>query len=242
MEAVNDKSIRTKIDFEGQGSSFSDWSFREDNNKSTQVTWAMDLDHLIYPVGRIMGLVMQSMLKKSFENGLSKLNNVSQNYLKQLSYFKTSEIKIKQTEKQYALVIKDSSKCDEIESLFGKLYMEIGQYMGKNKIESAGAPIARYFVWDEKANKCVVEAGFFIKNQVNGSGTIRCIEIPAEKAISAIHYGPYETLHNTHEAINDYIIRNKLNCKDIPIEIYITDPETQPDMTKWETEIDYPLK
>jgi effector-binding domain-containing protein len=241
MEAIKDKSIHTKIDFEGQGSSFSDWKLVEDNYKTT-VTWSMEMDNLKYPVGRIMGLLMKSMITKSFNKGLANLKKVSEEYFKALSFSKTSEIKIKQTEMQYALVIKDSSKCDDVDVLFEKIYGEIGQYVGENKIEVTGHPFGRYFVWDAKADRNVMEAGFFIKNKVAGKNNIRCIELPSEKVVSAIHYGPYETTYDTHIAIDQYLKENKLTTNGIPLEIYIKDPGSQPDMTKWETEVIYPIK
>jgi effector-binding domain-containing protein len=242
IETVKDKSIRTKIDFEDQGSSFSEWIFKEDSNKTTKVVWSMDLDNLKYPLGRLMGLVMNSMIKKSFDKGLASLKKVSEDYFKVVSVYKTTDMKIKQTDKQYALVIKDSSACDEVDMLMGKVFGELGQYVGENRIEVSGYPFAKCYLWDEKANKYVAEIGFVIKNKVEGKGNIKCIEIPSAKVVSAIHNGAYETSGNTHMAIDNYIKENKLTCSGIPTEIYITDPGKEPDMTKWQTEIIYPVK
>jgi effector-binding domain-containing protein/uncharacterized protein YndB with AHSA1/START domain len=242
LEAIRNKSIRTSIDFEGQGISLSDWKFEEDTNKTTKVTWTLDLDNLKYPVGRLMGLVMQSMVTKSFEKGLSNLKTVSEEYFKIVSTYKTTDIQVKQMEKQYAVVIMDSSKCDEVDLMMGKVFGEIGQFIGENKLEISGPPIARAYLWDEKANRYVAEIGFPVKNKFADKGNIRCIEIPAAKVVSAIHNGSYETTGNTHMAIDKYIKDNKLVVIGIPMEIYITDMEKEPDMTKWKTEIVYPVK
>jgi effector-binding domain-containing protein len=242
LEVDKNKKIHDKIDFEGQGSSFSDWLFVEDSNKTTKVTWNLELDNLKYPVGRIMGLIMKSMIEKSFKKGLANLKKVSEENFKMLSIFKTTDIKVKQTEKQYAIVIKDSSACDEVDVLMGKVYGELGQYAGMNKIEISGFPFAICSIWDEKNNKYVAEIGFPIKNKTDGKGNIKCIEIPSVIVVSAIHNGAYETSGNTHMAIDNYIKENKLTCVGAPTEIYITDPESEPDMTKWKTEIIYPVK
>jgi effector-binding domain-containing protein len=167
---------------------------------------------------------------------------VSEDYFKALSNYKTSDIQVKQSEQKYALVLKDSSKCDDVDILLTKVYGEIGKYVGMNKIECTGPPFAKYYVWDEKADKNVMEGGFFIKNKVPGKDNIRCIEIPAGKVVSAIHYGAYETVYNTHNAIHKYMEEHKLVSTDVPTEIYITDPEKEKDMSKWETEVIYPLK
>jgi effector-binding domain-containing protein len=242
METQKYKSIHTKLDFEGQGTSYSDWIFVEDSNKTTKVSWTMDIENLKYPVGRIMGMVMNSMIMKSFEKGLAKLKKVSEDYFKVSSVYKTSDIKVEEQPMQYALVIKDSSKCDDVDILLGKLYGEIGRYIGENKIDVAGHPFARYYVWDEKADKNVMEAGFFIKNKVAGNDKIKCIELPAGKVVTAINYGAYETVYNTHNAIHKYLEDNKLTSIGCPLEIYTNDPEKEKDMTKWETEVIYPVK
>ncbi|MEI6852609.1 MAG: SRPBCC family protein [Bacteroidota bacterium] len=242
LEAIKNKSIRTNIDFEGQGSSLSEWKFEEDSNKTTKVTWSLDMDHLTYPVGRIMGLVMQSVVTKSFEKGLANLKKVSEEYFKAVSTYKTTDIQIKKIDKQFAIVIMDSSKCDEVDIMMGKDFDALGRFIGENKIEITGAPFARAYLWDEKANRYVAEIGFPVKNKVQDKGNIRSIELPATKVVSAIHNGSYETTGFTHMAIDKYIKDNKLVVIGIPMEIYLTDMTKEPDMTKWKTEIVYPVK
>ncbi|MEI6123650.1 MAG: SRPBCC family protein [Bacteroidota bacterium] len=241
LEVEKNKSIKTQIEFEGQGISHSNWTFAE-GEKSTIATWAIDVEHLSYPIGRLMGIVMQNMLHKSFQQGLASLKKVSEDYSKMLGIFKTSDVKVKQMEKQYALIIKDSSKCDDVDVLLAKLYGELGKFVGENKIQIVNAPFARYLVWDNKTNKNVMEAGFFIRNKVQGKGNIKCIEMPAGKVAIAKHFGAYETTYKSHEVIENYIKQNKLLPTSASWEIYITDPEKEPDMTKWETEIVYPIK
>jgi effector-binding domain-containing protein/uncharacterized protein YndB with AHSA1/START domain len=242
VDAIKNKSIRTKIDFEGQGSSFSDWMFSEDNKKTTKVVWTLDLDNLKYPVGRIMGMMMGSMILESYNKGLAKLKTVSENYFKMISAYKTTDMHIKQTEKQFAIVIKDSSKCDEVDVMMDRVFGELGKFIGENKIEISGYPFAKVYLWDEKANKYVAEVGFVIKNKVEGKGNIKCIEIPAARVVSAIHNGAYESSGSTYMAIEKYIRDNKLTCVGVPTEIYIIGPEKEPDMSKWQTEIIYPVK
>lgn len=241
-EAENNKSIRTRLDFEGQGSSISDWKFEEDSNKTTKVTWTMEIEDMKYPIGRFMGVMMKSMITKSFEKGLATLQKVSEEYFKILSTFSTTDMQVKQMEKQNALVIKDSSTCDDVESLMGRVYGQLGQFVGMNNIEMGGYPFDICYVWDEKANKFVADIGFITKNKVEGKDNIRYLEIPAQKVVSAIHNGSYETSGETHMAIDKYIKENNLVCIGPPIEYYITDPEKEPDMTRWQTEIVYPVK
>lgn len=54
-----------------QGSGIVEWTF-EGNSTSTKVNWSLKGD-ADYPIGRYMGLVMDTFLGKSFEDGLSNL-------------------------------------------------------------------------------------------------------------------------------------------------------------------------
>lgn len=240
-EAEAYKRIKLKLEFEGQGISHSGFSFTETGD-STNVVWSMDIENLKYPIGRLIGIFMPGVIHKSFHNGLVKLKTVSEEYTAALGIFKTSEITIKKMEKQHVLYIRDSSKIDEIDLIIGKLFGELYQYLGMNKIECIAPPFVRYLVWDEKANKNVLEAGTFIKEPVEGSDRVKYQELPAQKYARAIHTGAYQSVHHTHTIIDKYIADNKLTVTGAPMEIYITDPEKESDMTKWETEVLYPIK
>jgi effector-binding domain-containing protein len=59
--------------------------------------------------------------------------------------------------------------------------------------------------------------------------------------VFAKHLGGYNT-SKTHWAIDTYMKDFNLKPKDFIWEVYVTDPATEPDSTKWETDIYYPLK
>ena len=71
----------TEIDnamaFEGRGNSTSDFKF-EAADGGTKVTWSMESDMGMNPIGRYMGLMMDGMLGKTFEEGLGNLEKASQ--------------------------------------------------------------------------------------------------------------------------------------------------------------------
>jgi len=241
METEPYKKIKTNVEFEGQGVSSSEWFFIEEGD-STKVTWTLDIVNLKYPLGKLLGALMPGMIHKSFKQGLTSLKKVSEDYVTVMNTFKTSEITIKEMEKHYALYIKDSSKCSEVDVIIGKLFGEVFQFIGMNMIECVSPPFVRYLVWDEKTDKNVLEAGTFIKAPATGNERVKFQEIPAQKYARAIHTGAYETVYTTYTALEKYIKDNKLIQAGAPFEIYITDPEKEPDMTKWETEVLYPVK
>lgn len=241
MEIDPNKHIKFKLEFEDAGVHTSEFVFAEENN-TTKVTWILDMQDMGYPVGRLMGVFMKGMIHKSFKRGLSNLQKVSEEYQKALSFYKTDPVTVKEMDARMALLVKDSATCDMVSDVLGKIFGQVGEYTGKNGIECDGAPIARWYMWNDTINKFIVEAGFFIKAKAEGKGNIKFVEFPKQKVVTAIHYGPYETSSKSYEAIEKYLKDNKLTMNGVPWEVYIVDPGTQPDMTKWETEIFYPVK
>lgn len=241
IEVEEFKKIRTRLEFENQGAAFSDWFFTEENGV-TKVTWTLDMGDLGYPVGRIMGIFMPGMIHKSYQKGLASLKKVCEDYLAALSFHKMSEITLKDYPAKKAVFVRDSATCDKVSDVLGKSYGIVMSLIMPDSIECDGPPFARWIIWNDTINKFVVEAGMFVKTKPNVKDNILYAEYPAQKVVSAIHTGPYETLYKSHEAIDAWIKENKLAKNGVAWEIYIIDPQKEPDMTKWETEIIYPVK
>ena len=159
-----------------------------------------------------------------------------------ISYFKIGEIKVKEIPERIAAYVTDSASCEMVSDVLGKSYGTVMGYLGPMNIECDGPPFARWLMWNDTLNKFVVQAGMFVKSKVEPKAPVQVSVMPKQKVVAAIHYGPYETSVKTYEAIEKYIKDNKLTANGAPWEVYVTDPEKEADMTKWETEIYYPVK
>lgn len=75
IESVENKKVRTELYFSGfDAPSYANISIEPDGAKS-KVTWTFEGDMGSNPIGRIMGLMMDSMLGPSYEEGLQNLKN-----------------------------------------------------------------------------------------------------------------------------------------------------------------------
>jgi effector-binding domain-containing protein len=202
----------------------------------------VDIEGLGYPMGRIYGLFMPKMMHKSFQAGLADLKKLCEAYFAKSMIYKTGEITVNEHEAWQALVIKDSSTCDKVDVVFSKVYGEIQQFMKENKIECTMPPFARYFKWDEKENKFVMEAGFPVQAKVKGNDHIYFAEYPKMKVATAIHHGAYETSYFSYQAIEKYIEENGMKQQGVPWEVYLTDPEKEKEVSKLQTQIFYPVE
>jgi AraC family transcriptional regulator len=60
--------------------------------------------------------------------------------------------------------------------------------------------------------------------------------------IQAIHTGPYEELQTSYGKLMEYIALNQLKVTGEAFEFYFTEPSQEPDITRWQTMIAFPLK
>jgi effector-binding domain-containing protein len=56
------------------------------------------------------------------------------------------------------------------------------------------------------------------------------------------HFGAYDKTMYMYTAMDEYIQEFKLEETGGPIEEYITDPMSEPDTSKWQTNIYFPVK
>jgi effector-binding domain-containing protein len=111
-----------------------------------------------------------------------------------------------------------------------------------NKIKEAGHPFAIYIKYDTVTMFSVMDMGIPVENAVKGKGRIRLEKIPAGNAVVAHYFGPYDKTGPTYNALHQYCKESKKETVGGPWEIYVTDPVTEKDPMKVETDIVFPVK
>jgi AraC family transcriptional regulator len=86
-----------------------------------------------------------------------------------------------------------------------------------------------------------IRAAIPVQEQVKGKNEVEYFELPAGKVLFVKHFGGYDT-SRSHEAIEEFMQDFNITCDDYIWEVYVTDPATEPDESKWETDIYYPIK
>ncbi|HEY5923570.1 MAG TPA: GyrI-like domain-containing protein, partial [Kofleriaceae bacterium] len=144
----------------------------------------------------------------------------------------------KQLEPAIALVIKRKTSQDEIAKTLGECLPTVFAFAQQHGVPFAGPPFTRYV--EMGRGLWTIEAGLTIATPHPGEGDIVATELPGGKAVVAIHKGSYESLGETHAAIERYLDEHKLTAG-APWETYLTDPATTPNPAEWQTEVVYPL-
>ena len=122
-----------------------------------------------------------------------------------------------------------------------EMYSLLMKHLKENNEEINGAPFAIYHPCEVEGHT-MLECGLPVSKETLGNDNINFIEISEGKTIMASHFGHYNTVKITYDAIQEYIAKNQLELNGSPWEMYITDPMQEPDQTKWETKVYFPIK
>ncbi|MXX80718.1 MAG: GyrI-like domain-containing protein [Chloroflexi bacterium] len=139
-----------------------------------------------------------------------------------------------------AAVMHAEASTDELPSTFERLFPAVFAALTEQGVSEMGHVTAVYHTMD--ANQMSLSAGIEIGDDVEPAEPLQLLELPACEAIKAEHYGPYDQLHQTHELVMGHLQEIGRTPAGGPIERYITDPEAEPDPSKWLTEIYLPLE
>lgn len=133
-----------------------------------------------------------------------------------------SEVKEIETVSQPALSIRETVKVADIPASMGKAFMEVWTYMQRKNIAPANAPFAYYHSWS--SGEVEMECGFPTASPIPGEGMIKAFSLPAVKAVTSTHIGPYSTIMETYAIIEGYIRAHGLEPVGPMWEVYLNDP------------------
>jgi effector-binding domain-containing protein len=86
-----------------------------------------------------------------------------------------------------------------------------------------------------------VETGFPVRGAFTASGDVARGELPDGRVITGLHVGPFETLANTYAQMTAWAESRGLQLGRGMWEVYLTDPDREPDPARWQTRIFVPV-
>lgn len=230
-----------QIDFELNISDFSTFLGHftfEAGESGVKVTW-MDEGDLPF-IMRGMGPVFDAMMGSDFEAGLANLKEYCENIPN-----RTGDISLVAWEAQPYIYILDSCSAANISATLGSLFGEIYQSLARKGVMPISQPFARYISFPNQAgdeDKVVIKAGAFMEAAIETDGRIQLAYSNTGNTLQASHFGPYESVSITHDAMHAYCNENNLKTNGSAYEMYITDPGLEPNPANWETKVIYELK
>jgi effector-binding domain-containing protein len=131
-------------------------------------------------------------------------------------------------------------KPDEISATLAVLLPEVMAHITATGAKMAGAPFSRYHTFG--ADSIDLEAGIPVASAITPSGRVQASELPAGKAVTAWHIGPYDQLAKAHAALKAHLESKQLRARGGPWEVYWTDPGMVRDPAKWRTQLFQPIE
>lgn len=237
-EAIPGESLKTHIAFEGMGESNGAWKFEKVEGGTTKVTWSFSGESPFF--FRVFNLGMDDAVGADFEEGLASLKT-----LVEAMTVATPEVVIEMVTLEampYYGIRTEMAISDMNSEFFGQSFGEIMGYLG----DEAGAnmlmaPMTMFYDWDEENNRTVLEPAIAVNSDKPGNDHIAKNMTYAGTALKAVHMGGNNT-EAEHMALSIYMEKNNLKWPEGQgaVEVYITDPGTEPDTSKWVTEVYYP--
>ncbi|MEI8007356.1 MAG: SRPBCC family protein [Bacteroidota bacterium] len=203
---------------------------------SSKVSWIDEGDLGYNPAARYFGLLLEKMLGPDFTKGMNKLKTVCET--------RASWPRIEETtmQAQVTLLVMDSAGPKTYSQVMGKGFGELMGYVKANKLKCTGAPFAIYIKYDTVTMNSVFNMGIPVEKADKGKGRVKVENFPAMNIVKAYYFGPYDKTAAVYLNLHQYVKEAELQIAGGPWEIYITDPMTEKDPSKVETDILFPVK
>lgn len=234
-ESVPYDSIATKMNFMEEGISTGYFLFEEKNGQ-TEITWAFDTDLGNNPVARWMGLFFESMIGPDFEQGIENLKIVAEIIVQEGRPI----VEIVQLPEFNYISVRDEVELEDVSTQMGQVYSQLMNLIERHDLVMTDMPFAIYHKID--GNRIDLECGIPVDYGIDPQGGVLSGKMPSRTYAVADHIGSYENLDQTHSFIQRWIPENGLSLAGSPMEKYLTDPQQQPDESKWVTVIYYPVQ
>lgn len=149
------------------------------------------------------------------------------------------EIAITKHDEQATAVVRERVPLSELPQFFQRAYhdtMAAAQSQGRHPI---GPPFSMYHGMPTDAVD--VEAGFPVDGPITAGEGVVPGTLPAGRVVETTHVGPYETMRETYDKVLAFIREQGLTPSNDMWEVYLSDPQTEPDPATWRTQIYWPV-
>jgi effector-binding domain-containing protein len=214
------------------------WEFTPGEGE-THVVWTYSQE-TSYPVERLGMIIGKGFLKKSLDEGLANLKAFLEAKPEKRSSLGPITVELQQPIS--AMVAKGAGTMETIGQQLGNLYGKIMTEIGRQNLQMAGAPFVHYLDFDESTGHSNYVAGFPVVKTGEKSGEVYPATFEKMEVVQAMHTGPYQEFPLSYDLMGSYIQSNSLEITGEAFEFYLTDPGQEPDDSKWQTLIAFPLQ
>ncbi|HMV10918.1 MAG TPA: SRPBCC family protein [Cyclobacteriaceae bacterium] len=239
-ESIPNKSVASDIEFTGSGTAKGLYTV-EPEGEGTKATMNFSFDNGMNPIGRWFSVFMKGEIERAFDYGLARIKERAEakpKFTEEITETTTAAI-------NYVGIPSGTLSTEDEAAMNAQMGKAFGQLMNdltKAKVQVTGAAFCLYTKWDEAAKQMEMVCALPVDEKAKVPAKYKIQQIPAGKAVKAVHHGDYRGLETTHMELNKYIELKKLTMAGAPWEMYITDPMVEKDTAAWVTEVYYPIQ
>jgi effector-binding domain-containing protein len=139
---------------------------------------------------------------------------------------------------QPTAVMRATVPMAELTTFFGRAFSAVWSLLTAQGVAVAGAPFGLYL--SEPTDTVELEAGFPVAGPFTPSDEVISSVLPGGRAAATMHVGPYDSMEKTYGALLAWITGRGMTPGTTMWEVYLTDPQKEPDPAKWQTMIYWP--
>lgn len=202
---------------------------------NTLLTWSFDSRIGLHPLSRWIGLFSDYLIGPDLEKGLNNLEV----YLKDINTTSDYEITEHEVPAGIFITVRDTASPQTITFKLSGMFKNISSFLKRKDLTPTGSPIA---VFHDYTNRYFdIEACMPVASVAQVPEGLNCTVKAAQKTIMIKYFGSYKLISGAYSAMQTYISDNELQINGPGWEEYVTNPNTEPDSTKWQTNIYYPV-
>ncbi len=239
IESTLPTLVRTKLNFvDWDGDNFSAWVIETQPDGTCKVTMTMEGAETPLPFRFFNKLMMPEMID-SYQKSLKGLKELAE-----AQYATEPKYEVKEMETPTAMFYTVAAQISpmQIGEFLGASYGAIGAILNKRKIQPTGLPSALYLMWSDTLTDMMAAMMVGPEADTAADGNVKAYTVPGGRTLKIDYYGAYEKSGLAHVAMDDYMLAKNLTMEGPVREVYVTDPMTEADTSKWLTEIYYRVK
>lgn len=149
-----------------------------------------------------------------------------------------TDIEVRELAEQHTAVVRHRIAMSEVASI-PEWLAQTYEAIERAGTEPSGMPFVRTLAMD--ANGMDVEVGWPVVEPFDEDGDVHASTLPGGPAAVATYIGPYDEIGPAYEAVQRWCQGHGRVPSGAPWESYFSDPNEEPDSSKWRTDIHFPL-
>lgn len=150
-----------------------------------------------------------------------------------------SEIEVRSQPAQSTMTIRRRISMQETDRIPGWIGATF-EAIQRASSQPTGMPFVRTLSMD--ADEMDIEVGWPVQAPLDGDAEVQPGTLPGGPVAVASYFGPYHEIGPAYEAIQAWCAEHDHEIAGSPWESYFTDPNEEPDPSKWRTDIHFPIR